>query len=77
MLKLHRLSSEPVTNKIWSTRSRQPANCPYFELNCGSNLRALVAIIEQNQLSDGRVTIPDALVPYMGGQTILEPCNWG
>ena len=39
--------------------------------------RALVAIIEQNQLSDGRVTIPDALVPYMGGQTILEPCNWG
>ncbi len=39
--------------------------------------RALVAIIEQNQLPDGRVTIPEALVPYMGGQTILEPCIWG
>jgi seryl-tRNA synthetase len=39
--------------------------------------RALVAIIEQNQLPDGRVTIPEVLIPYMGGQTILEPCNWG
>ncbi|MEC7228995.1 MAG: serine--tRNA ligase, partial [Candidatus Thermoplasmatota archaeon] len=33
--------------------------------------RALVAIIEQNQLPDGRVRIPNVLVPYMGGQTIL------
>ena len=39
--------------------------------------RALVAIMEQNQLADGRVTIPQSLVDYMGGQQILEPCNWG
>ena len=39
--------------------------------------RALVAIMEQNQLEDGRVTIPQPLVNYMGGQQILEPCNWG
>ena len=39
--------------------------------------RALVAIMEQNQLADGRVTIPLPLVDYMGGQQILEPCNWG
>tara|TARA_X000000368_G_scaffold20009_1_gene15706 strand:+ start:1614 stop:2891 length:1278 start_codon:yes stop_codon:yes gene_type:complete len=39
--------------------------------------RALVAIMEQNQLADGRVTIPQPLVDYMGGQQILEPCNWG
>ena len=39
--------------------------------------RALVAIIEQNQLADGRVKIPEVLVPLMGGQTILEPCQWG
>jgi len=39
--------------------------------------RALVAIMEQNQLADGRVTIPKPLVNYMGGQQILEPCNWG
>ena len=38
--------------------------------------RALVAIMEQNQLSDGRVRVPDVLQPYMGGQEILEPCNW-
>ena len=39
--------------------------------------RALVAIIEQNQLVDGRVSIPDVLVPFMDGQTTLEPCSWG
>ncbi|MBT4921186.1 MAG: serine--tRNA ligase [Euryarchaeota archaeon] len=39
--------------------------------------RALVAIMEQNQLADGRVSIPKPLVNYMGGQQILEPCNWG
>ena len=39
--------------------------------------RALVAIMEQNQLADGRVTIPQPLVNYLGGQQILEPCNWG
>ena len=36
--------------------------------------RALVAIMEQNQLEDGRVKVPEALQPYMGGQSILEPC---
>ncbi len=39
--------------------------------------RALVAIMEQNQLEDGRVKIPEVLRPLMGGQDILEPCNWG
>ena len=39
--------------------------------------RALVAIMEQYQLDDGRVAIPEVLQPFMGGQTVLEPCNWG
>ena len=39
--------------------------------------RALVAIIEQNQLADGRVSIPEVLRPHMGGQEILEPCDSG
>ena len=39
--------------------------------------RALVAIMEQNQLSDGSVRIPEVLTPLMGGQATLEPCNWG
>ena len=39
--------------------------------------RALVAIMEQNQMEDGRVRIPEALQPLMGGQEVLEPCTWG
>lgn len=35
--------------------------------------RVFPAILEQNQLPDGRVKIPDVLVPYMQGQTYLEP----
>jgi seryl-tRNA synthetase len=35
--------------------------------------RALVAIMEQNQLEDGRINIPEVLQSYMGGQKILEP----
>ena len=31
--------------------------------------RTLVAILENNQNADGSVTIPDALVPYMNGET--------
>ncbi|MBN16832.1 MAG: serine--tRNA ligase [Candidatus Thermoplasmatota archaeon] len=38
--------------------------------------RALVAIMEQNQLADGRVRVPDCLVSRMGGKTYLEPCGW-
>ena len=38
--------------------------------------RALVAIMEQNQIADGRVRVPKSLVPMMGGKEYLEPCNW-
>ncbi len=38
--------------------------------------RALVAIIEQNQMEDGLVQIPAALQPYIHGQKILQSCNW-
>lgn len=38
--------------------------------------RALVAIMEQNQLEDGQVKVPDCLVANMGGKTHLEPCQW-
>jgi seryl-tRNA synthetase len=33
--------------------------------------RTLVAILEQYQQADGSVRVPDALVPYMGGQTVI------
>ena len=35
--------------------------------------RALVAIMEQNQLEDGGVSIPEILRPYMGGKEALAP----
>ncbi len=34
--------------------------------------RTLVAIIENYQQEDGSITIPDALIPYMGGITKIE-----
>jgi seryl-tRNA synthetase len=33
--------------------------------------------MEQNQMEDGRVRIPEVLQPLMGGQEVLEPCTWG
>lgn len=35
--------------------------------------RTLVAVIENYQNADGSVTVPDELLPYMGGVTRLEP----
>jgi seryl-tRNA synthetase len=35
--------------------------------------RTLVAILEQCQRDDGTVRIPEALVPYMAGESILRP----
>lgn len=34
--------------------------------------RALVAILENYQREDGSVVVPDVLVPYMRGETLLE-----
>jgi seryl-tRNA synthetase len=35
--------------------------------------RTLVAVMENYQNADGSVTVPSALLPYMGGITKLEP----
>ena len=35
--------------------------------------RALIAVLENYQQSDGSVTIPEALRPYMGGMEIVSP----
>ncbi len=37
--------------------------------------RTLVAVLENYQNADGTVTVPDALLPYMGGVTKLEPAK--
>ena len=33
--------------------------------------RTLVAILENYQNEDGSVTVPEALLPYMGGLTVI------
>jgi seryl-tRNA synthetase len=35
--------------------------------------RTWLAILENYQQSDGTIRVPDALIPYMGGQRIIEP----
>ena len=37
--------------------------------------RALIAVIENYQNEDGSITVPDVLVPYMGGVTRIEKAN--
>ncbi len=37
--------------------------------------RALVAVLENHQQADGSVVIPKALVPYMGGKTVIVPAQ--
>jgi seryl-tRNA synthetase len=37
--------------------------------------RTLVAVIENFQNADGSVTVPEVLLPYMGGATRLEPAR--
>lgn len=59
-----------------SIRFKKQGDKPQFAhtLN-GSGLavgRTLVAILENYQNEDGSVTIPEALVPYMGGMTRIE-----
>jgi seryl-tRNA synthetase len=37
--------------------------------------RTLVAVLENYQQENGTVTVPDVLVPYLGGMTLLEPAR--
>ena len=52
---------------------------PVHTLN-GSGLavgRTLVAVLENYQNADGSVTVPKALVPYMGGETVIPAPDKG
>ncbi|PWZ98924.1 serine--tRNA ligase, partial [Staphylococcus pseudintermedius] len=35
--------------------------------------RTFAAIVENYQNEDGTITVPEALVPFMGGQTVIKP----
>jgi seryl-tRNA synthetase len=56
-------------------RTAQGKNELVHTLN-GSGLavgRALVAVLENHQQADGRVRVPEALRPYLGGQEFIAP----
>ncbi len=36
-------------------------------------VRALIAVMENNQQKDGSIVIPEVLRPYMGGREVIEP----
>lgn len=57
-------------------RSKETGKPELLHTLNGSGLavgRTLLAVMENYQQEDGSITIPDVLVPYMGGQTALKP----
>ena len=57
-------------------RREQQARPEYVHTLNGSGLalpRVIIALLETNQQADGTVRLPEVLVPYMGGQQVLEP----
>ncbi|MGI5841912.1 MAG: serine--tRNA ligase [Christensenellales bacterium] len=57
-------------------RDAQTGKINYVHTLNGSGLatsRLFPAILEQYQNADGSVTIPEVLVPFMGGQTVIKP----
>ena len=35
--------------------------------------RTLIAVLENYQMQDGSIRVPEALQPYMGGQEVISP----
>ena len=35
--------------------------------------RGLIAVVENNYQSDGSITVPEVLIPYMGGIKVIKP----
>lgn len=48
---------------------------PYTISATGFSDRHIAALLENNQLPDGSVTVPEALRPYLGGREVLRPVS--
>ena len=48
---------------------------PYTISATGFCDRHIAALLENNQLEDGSVRVPDALWPYLGGREVLRPVS--
>ena len=57
-----------ATGRSWATTA------PVATLNgTAATTRWLVAILETHQQADGSVRVPEALQPYLGGLSVIEP----
>jgi seryl-tRNA synthetase len=57
-------------------RPQGKSKTEYLHTLNGSGLatgRTWLAILENYQQADGSVRVPEVLVPYMGGKTVIEP----
>jgi seryl-tRNA synthetase len=54
-------------------REKQPAFVHTLNGSALAVPRVLAALLEQNRNEDGSVTIPDALLPYCRGATVISP----
>ena len=59
--------------RFWTTEGNEAVHT--LNSTAIATSRALVAIMEQNQMEDGRVSVPKVLRPYMGNQEVLEPLH--
>ena len=59
----------------YKTKEGKNLYCHTLNNTCIASPRVLIPILELNQNSDGSVNIPEALRPYMGGRTRIEPAK--
>ena len=56
-------------------REKETGKSPFVHTLNGSGLavgRTLLAIMENYQQDDGTIKVPEVLVPYMGGMTVIK-----
>jgi seryl-tRNA synthetase len=60
-------------NTRYKDESGKNTFCYTLNNTCIASPRILIPLLENHQNSDGSVTIPKALRPYMGGQEVIAP----
>lgn len=60
-------------NTRYKDESGKNVFCYTLNNTCIASPRILIPLLENHQNSDGSVTIPKALRPYMGGQEVISP----
>jgi len=70
-----RISSVKLFRIVIKYRVKETGKSRFVHTLNGSGLavgRTLLAIMENYQQEDGSIKVPDVLVPYMGGMTVIK-----